>query len=127
MPEHRHIYKIRSRNLRLGAFDSESQGFIGVREKFGSYYLDTEYVWHNVREYELPHLAIVPDEIPMTEGLPSICNVCAQRCDFRETSNLEISGGWHHVVPDPTHKIFPTRPMNMALFELMKRLEMETF
>ena len=36
------IYRIHSRNLRFGVYDGNG-GFIGVREKFGSRYLFTEY------------------------------------------------------------------------------------
>jgi hypothetical protein len=36
------VYKIRCRNLRYGVYDGED-GFIGIRTKFGSRYLFTEY------------------------------------------------------------------------------------
>ena len=36
------LYKIRARNFRLGVYDG-NEGFIGLREKFGSVFLDTEY------------------------------------------------------------------------------------
>ena len=39
----RRIYRIRSRNLVIGAWDAKSLGFIGLREKFGTEYLFTEY------------------------------------------------------------------------------------
>ena len=41
--EHGRIYRIQSRNLLVGAWNSRTQGFIGVREKFGSLYLFEEY------------------------------------------------------------------------------------
>ena len=37
-----HLYRIRSRNLPYGVYDGRA-GFIGIREKFGSLYLFTEY------------------------------------------------------------------------------------
>lgn len=43
--KHGYLYKIFSRNLRLGVFDSGDNGFIGIREKFGREYLFTEYHW----------------------------------------------------------------------------------
>lgn len=36
------VYKIRCRNLSYGVYDGDS-GFIGIRTKFGSRYLFTEY------------------------------------------------------------------------------------
>ena len=41
----RYLYKIASRNLAYGVFDITQNGFIGIREKFGSRYLFVEYHW----------------------------------------------------------------------------------
>lgn len=41
--KHSYLYKIFSRNLRLGVFNAQSKGFIGIRTKFGYRYLFTEY------------------------------------------------------------------------------------
>ena len=41
--EHGRIYRLKSRNLTVGIWDENSKGFIGIREKFGSRYLFTEY------------------------------------------------------------------------------------
>ncbi len=43
--KNRHLYKISSRNLIFGVFNSENNGFVGIREKFGDEYLFTEYHW----------------------------------------------------------------------------------
>lgn len=40
----RRVYKLHSRNLSFGVFDGKT-GFIGIRTKFGSRFLDTEYHW----------------------------------------------------------------------------------
>jgi hypothetical protein len=39
------LYKIHSRNLTHGIFTKFNNGFLGIREKFGSTYLFTEYHW----------------------------------------------------------------------------------
>ncbi len=39
-----HVYKVKARNFEMGVFDGKT-GFIGIRTKFGSRYLDTEYHW----------------------------------------------------------------------------------
>lgn len=41
--KHGMTYLIRSRNLRIGVFNSATQGFMGIRTKFGSRYLFEEY------------------------------------------------------------------------------------
>ena len=43
-----HVYRLRSRNLALGAWDGET--FAGIRTKFGRRYLDTEEHWDAPRE-----------------------------------------------------------------------------
>jgi hypothetical protein len=43
--KHGGLYRISSRNLDLGVYNSNSQGFVGIREKFGYNYLFTEYHW----------------------------------------------------------------------------------
>lgn len=40
---HGGVYAIRSRNLSFGVWNSNTLGFVGIREKFGSEYLFTEY------------------------------------------------------------------------------------
>jgi hypothetical protein len=39
------VYKLFSRNLAFGVFAQAVNGFIGIREKFGSRFLATEYHW----------------------------------------------------------------------------------
>jgi len=41
--KHGAIYRIRSRNLTYGIFNSKDKSFIGIREKFGYKYLFPEY------------------------------------------------------------------------------------
>lgn len=41
------LYRIHSRNLAYGVYKAEQRGFVGIREKFGSHYLFTEYHWDN--------------------------------------------------------------------------------
>ena len=39
------LYRIEARNFWLGVFNKETQGFVGVRHKFGQVYLFEEYHW----------------------------------------------------------------------------------
>ena len=41
--EHGRLYRLSSRNLRSGVYNSETRGFVGLREKFGTTCLFTEY------------------------------------------------------------------------------------
>lgn len=41
--KHGFVYKVEARNILYGVFNQHTKGFIGVREKFGDYFLDTEF------------------------------------------------------------------------------------
>jgi len=43
--KHGWLYKLNSRNLDYGVYDDTQKGFTGIRTKFGSRYLFTEYHW----------------------------------------------------------------------------------
>lgn len=42
--KNRGIYKIKSRNLNFGVWNSNQDGFVGIRTKFGARFLFTEYL-----------------------------------------------------------------------------------
>lgn len=42
---HGRLYRLSSRNLGMGVYNQANKGFVGIREKFGSEYLSTEYHW----------------------------------------------------------------------------------
>lgn len=49
--EHRKLYRLLARNIRLGVWDGDRQEFVGIRTKFGRRFLDSENHW------EAPHFA----------------------------------------------------------------------
>lgn len=53
------VYRIRSRNLVIGVWRAATQGFIGIREKFGSVYLFEEYHWETGAPFGTAH-AVYP-------------------------------------------------------------------
>lgn len=72
--EDRRVYRIQSRNLVVGVWSAKDKGFIGIREKFKTLYLFTEYhadsggvhgTARAVSAYDL----YVPDDIPLVEYL----------------------------------------------------------
>lgn len=52
------LYRIRSRNLILGVFRKDQNGFVGIREKFGYEYLFVEFHWDTGE----PHGTVKPLE-----------------------------------------------------------------
>lgn len=98
--EHGYLYRIRSRNLMTGVFNKESNGFIGIREKFGNEYLFTEYHWDTGAPFGTVHpvekLAKVPDDIEIKESLGSFDEVTDRRVAF----DKPVAGGgkgWYFV------------------------------
>ena len=68
----RHVYRINSRNLAFGAYNVKTNGFCGIREKFGRYYIFEEYHWDNesfatVQPQE--DLGLLPEGIEAVESL----------------------------------------------------------
>ncbi len=66
------LYRVRARNFRIGVWTGE--GFLGIRNKWGSEFLDTEYHWDSngtVRPLEaLPET--VPDGIAIEGRNPDL-------------------------------------------------------
>ena len=83
---HRGIYRLASRNLTLGVFNKSSNGFIGIREKFGDLYLFTEYHWDNgppfgtASPYEF--VGTLPDDIEVRESVDTFDSVTRRLVDF---------------------------------------------
>jgi len=70
---HRHVYRINSRNLAYGAYNEQTGGFNGIREKFGRYYIFEEYHWDNGPPFGTVHpqedLGLLPEGIEAVESL----------------------------------------------------------
>lgn len=72
----RWLYRIAARNFRLGVFNAENSGFIGIREKFGSEFLFTEYHWDTGAPFGtvIPHEALepIPDDMLLSTDNPAL-------------------------------------------------------
>lgn len=68
----RRVYRVRSRNLVVGAWRASTQGFIGIREKFGHLYLFEEYHTETGppfgTAFAIQDLGLdVPEDVPLAE------------------------------------------------------------
>lgn len=126
--ENRGVYRIHSRNLLVGVFDG-SEGFIGIREKFGDKFLFKEYHWEasptlgTVRPME--KIADLPVEIEVEEG-DSLCQNCKVPTGFEKG----VEGGpgiWSHLAEttckDPRSGFYRYEPLFSYLTELEKEEE----
>lgn len=83
----RGIYRVVCRNLNLAVYDGDL-GFIGIREKFGSTFLFTEYAWEQgppygtVREEPRELLGQVLPGIAVSEDLGSACLSCCGAASY---------------------------------------------
>lgn len=131
----RGVYRINSRNLTVGVYDGD-EGFIGIREKFGSKFLFTEYHWDQgppfgtVRPQELVHS--LPRELDLFERLPySVCGVegCWRPAQFVKL-NDDGTGAWFHLkgnvlaeADEFGHKVSPCGYTYLPLFEYLEDLQ----
>jgi len=93
------FYKFVARNFRMGVFDGE-KGFIGIREKFGSRYLDTEYHWDADENFgtvwNIHDLGIdVPAEVPIYERMPGSQDMTTGRMVAFDKPVAEGGKGWY--------------------------------
>lgn len=116
----RGVYRIHSRNLSIGVFNGAT-GFIGIRHKFGSRYLFTEYHWDTgapygtVKPQEL--LEYLPDDVSPYEADPITCGSCGTRA-------------WWTGPPGPApwaceggcDEVRPLRPQNKLLFSFLEEM-----
>lgn len=45
------LYEVDARNFSFGVFNKDERGFIGIRHKFGTKFLDLELYWHANETY----------------------------------------------------------------------------
>ena len=117
-----YTYKIRSRNLSAGVFNAEVKGFVGIREKFGHYYLFTEF--H--RETGAPYGTVSPEaeleKCPLEdirENLGTFCETCDKPVEFKK-ENPDGTGDWYHLELTPCQKALPCGKSNRALYQYLE-------
>lgn len=130
--EHRRLYRIGSRNLRYGVYNARTHGFIGIRCKFGDFFLFQEYhkevsrfIGTVNRGVALPEL--LPGNIRLIEYRPAICETCRQRVRFVNSEKAKregrTQGRWRHRSKSVCPDAFPVREDNSELFDWLEIME----
>lgn len=133
--DERRVYRFKARNFFLGVWNGRRDdlcGFIGVRTKFDSVYLFTEYhcttggsvgTVHQIEATE----HYVPDDIEIRENFDTCCRVCKGAIKWvPDQPEKETPGRWFHEDPevqvdhDAHGNAFS--PMNVALLDFLKPL-----
>lgn len=140
----RSVYVLRSRNLKIGAFSSLDNSFIGIRTKFNSRYLAKEYHYKFAgTAITLEKIAEVPDDIPMEESLGTECYTCKSLLEYKKIRNLsgeiviasyrndgdkrfpntETGSHWVHLNGTDCGYYQPVSIPNIKLFDFLKSQE----
>jgi hypothetical protein len=122
---HGYTYRIRSRNLTVGVFDSEKSGFVGIREKFGSRYLFTEF--H--RDTGAPYGTVSPnaeiEKCPLEdirESFGTVCSECKVPVDWKPNDPKDGFGKWYHAAETPCKEATANGVSNVALYDYLKKV-----
>ena len=125
----RAIYRIQSRNLRIGVFDGVD-GFIGIREKLGSRYLATEYHWDRGAPLgtarPLEKIGDLDSSIELVERFGAIDTRTGRPVAFDRP--VAAGGrGWVYLDTDePDQDIRPQSVPNTVLFAVLDAHEART-
>ena len=118
------LYRIHSRNLRLGVFVEAQGGFIGIREKMGYEYLFTEYHW----DTGAPYGTVQPVELleectitPIQETLHIVDSKTKRVVEFE--SKHQGGNGWFFKDTGESGDIMPESIENKDLFDWLEAKE----
>jgi hypothetical protein len=123
----RFLYRLHSRNLEIGVFDSSTNGFVGIRTKFGSRHLFTEYHYDasalcgtaNATE----ELEPLPEGISLEERLGTIEEQTKRPVAF-DKPKREGGRGWYYLDDNvASNEIRAVSIPNTALFEWLREKE----
>lgn len=121
------VYKIWCRNLLFGVYDGHG-GFIGIRTKFDSRFLDTEYHWdksvHHGTVSKIVDTGVdVPTGIEIKTSLGSIDDVTKRMVDF-DKPVVDGGRGWYFLDTGESSKdIRSYRLDNKKLFNFLEYFE----
>jgi hypothetical protein len=129
----RKLYRIKSRNLTLGVFDSRTNGFFGLREKFDRIFVFEEHHYDN----GVPYGTVFPieelvDELPaniqLVVILGQVCVNCKKKVDYvkwpeggerekilSDGSVLKVPGQWEHIEESDCQNVIAVTSYNSEL------------
>lgn len=118
----RHVYRIHSRNLDFGIYYTRGSdhGFLGIREKFKSKYLFTEYHWDGESFATVRPLYLiekVPDSFVIKESLGTECYNCKVNVDWTTEKK------WVHLNQTSCQDAYPVSIQNKEVFDYLMSLE----
>ena len=128
----RGVYEIYSRNLVVGVYRPETGGFIGIREKYGSFYLFEEYHWENgppygtVKPFRL--ITMLPEDIEVKTNMGTLCDKCNKPTEWKadidkETGAVLSMGKWYYKDTDEEICGSPVGVSNKKLLDFLKEIE----
>lgn len=113
------VYRVRGRNITLGVFDGHN-GFIGIREKFGERFLDTEYEGMAIIGQPEPVDARISPDIPLKTYLGSVDQVTGKAVLF-DKPVAQGGKGWYFVdTGEASEAIRPCAQNNPPLWAAIK-------
>ena len=123
----RFLYRIDSRNLSLGVFNLSKNGFTGIREKMGNYFLFTEYHYKADTNYPTAYpreeLESIPENMPLEIVLDKIDYKTRRPIAFDKPLS-EGGRGWYFLDDKKASKdIEPISLLNNQLFDWLKKKE----
>mgnify|MGYP001597372953 CR=1 FL=1 len=123
----RMLYRIVSRNLTFGIFKTATNGFMGIREKFGRYFLFTEFHYDTGAPFGTAHpqqeLEPMPQDMALEEILGIVDNKTGRPVAFDKPVK-EGGKGWYYLDTDTAStEISPVSIPNEQLFDWLKRKE----
>lgn len=85
-----YLYFIQARNFAIAVYDEKKKGFVGLREKFGSEYLATEYHWDTGEPFGTAHPIEELEKAPF-EGTEEDDTVIAYLKEKREQYRQKVT------------------------------------
>lgn len=107
--QHGHLYRLESRNLSFGVFNKSTQGFIGIRTKFGEKYLFTEFHYEADMGTAYPDkdFGPIPDHIEISEDLGTVDQNTSEPVYYDHAPDEDGNGSQFLV--DPHNALIPEK------------------
>jgi hypothetical protein len=121
----RGIYMLHSRNLSIGVFNPENNGFIGIREKFGDKFLFTEFHYDTGAPFgtvrPLKEIGLLPGDILISESLGTIDRLTNRAVSFDKPIDCGGKGWFFTDSGEASERIIPVGVCNNKLFEFLSQ------